>query len=144
MQAPDAFAASWQRFSDFHFEEKRKEPTSEEPVPYCEYAQAYIPIAEELCRVALQNASHITLNQALLLLTKKYWEFFYVVPKRHRYQVGERGHRCIHAVFQQYYEVLKCKELQLQPPMLFLPDPQPAPALPPPPLLPTIFVSDMP
>lgn len=138
MERDAAFETIWKRFGDFSFEEKK--PSQEATIQICEYAQAFTGYAEEVCQAVLQNATHITLNQALLQLTKKYWEYYYVVPKRHRYQVGERGHRCIHAVFQQYYEVLKRKELQLQPPMLFVP-PSPPP-LPPPPLLPDTFVRE--
>lgn len=142
MEIDAAFETIWKRFSDFSFEEKRKEHAPEEAILTCEYAQAFTASAQEICQPALQNATHVTLNQALLQLTKKYWEFYYVVPKRHRYQVGERGHRCLHAVFQHYYEVLKRKELQLQPPMLFVPVPPPPPMLPPPPLLPDTFIRE--
>ena len=137
MEVDAAFEAIWKRFDDFSFEEKK--PQQHKALQACEYAQAFTGYAQEVCQAALANATHVTLNQALLQLTKKYWEFYYVVPKRHRHQVGERGHRCIHAVFQQYYEVLKRKELQLQPPMLFVPAPPPGQVLPSPPLLPDSF-----
>jgi hypothetical protein len=141
MEVDAAFEAIWKKFSDFSFEEKKS--SQKEAIRTCEYAHAFTAYAQEVCQAALQNATHVTLNQALLQLTKKYWEFYYVVPKRqHRYQVGERGHRCIHAVFQHFYEVLKRKELQLQPPMLFVPVPPPAQITPPPPLLPNLFVRE--
>lgn len=151
MEGNAAFERIWQRFSDFGFEEKPKEVEHpERSPPTCEYAQAFTMTAQELCQPALDQPTHVTVNQCLLLLTKKYWEFYYVVPKRHRQQIGERGHRCIHGVFQHFYEVLKCQELRLQPPMFFLsgpvstslpPRPEP-PLIPPPPLFPEICIED--
>lgn len=151
MEGNAAFEAIWKRFTEVGFEEKPKadEPAESSP-PTCEYALAFTATAQELCQPALEQPTHVALNQCLLLLTKKYWEFYYVVPKRHRYQVGERGHRCIHAVFQHFYEVLKCQELRLQPPMFFLPAPAPIalpaqpelPLIPPPPLFPDVCIDD--
>jgi hypothetical protein len=138
MELNPAFEMIWKRFGDFTFEQKRREFAQEDMPCFCEYAQAFAVYAQEVCQVALQNATHVTLNQALLQLTKKYWEYYYVVPKRH----GKPSHPCIHAVFQQYSEVLRAKELQLQPPMLFIPPPAAPPMLPPPPMLPDIFVKE--
>ena len=140
MEPDPFFETIWSRHRDFSFEEKKTAP--EQTIDICEYAQAFTAYAQELCQAALQNPTHVTINQAHLQLYKKYWEWYYVVPKRHRYHVGERGHYCIHAVFQHFHEVLMRKELQLQPPMLFVPAPPPAQFHPPPRLLPDSFVRE--
>lgn len=119
-----SFAEAWSRHDDFVWQ-----PSEHEDQP-CVYAQQFATQAVSLYQPALQDPSHISLNQALLQVCKKYWEWFYVVPKRHRIHVEGRQHHCIHAEFRQIYERLKVVELSLAPPMLFLPPP-PAPPTPP-------------
>lgn len=101
----------------------------------CVYAQRFSEQAGEMCNRAVANPSHVLINQTLLQVSKKYWEWYGVVPKTHRTCVEARGHRCIHAVFKQCYELLKALELSLEPPMLYLPTP---PVPPPPPVVQTI------
>lgn len=117
-------AQAWERHSDFSFQEKDDEVTS------CSYAEQFTHYADEQYQAATRSPSHILLNQALLQVCKKYWEWFYVVPKSHRNRVDGRGHRCIHAVFRETYERLKTLELTLDPPILYLPPPPPPPAPP--------------
>ena len=119
------FAASveqaWQRHDDFTI------PAADGADQPCSYAQAFAQQVAELCQVAFRDPSHVSINQALLQVCKKYWEWYYVVPKRHRHHVAGRQHRCIHAEFRYASEQLKRLELSLAPPMLFLPLPPPPP-----------------
>lgn len=114
-------AEAWFRHKDFSFQENEDEVTS------CIYAEQFTHYAEEQYQAAVKSPSHISLNQALLQVCKKYWEWFYVIPKNHRNRVDGRGHRCIHAVFRETYERLKALELTLDPPILYLPPPPPPP-----------------
>lgn len=126
METNAAFEEIWHRYGDFSFEEKRK-LNQDDPLPECDYAQAFRQFGQEVCHNALQQPSHVGIAQALWQVTRRYWEFYYVVPKRHRYQIGDRGHRCIHAVFQEFNELLMRAELTLPRPMLFIPEPPPPP-----------------
>lgn len=127
------FAASsadaWKRHDGFTVH------PSEEGVVTCTFAEQFARQAEEQYQLAARDTNHVSINQALLQVCKKYWEWFYAVPKNHRLRVDSRGHRCIHAVFRETYDRLKALELTLAPPMLFLPPPPP---LPPPPALETL------
>mgnify|MGYP001145119920 CR=1 FL=1 len=117
-------AQAWERHNTFAFSEKAEELVS------CRYAEQFSRYVEEQYQAAAQNPSHIALNQALLQVCKKYWEWFYVIPKSHRHVVDGRKHRCVHLVFREAYEKLKALEMMLQPPILYLPPPPPPPASP--------------
>ena len=119
-----SMAQAWMQHNAFSFSEKAEEVTT------CSYAEQFARYAEEQYQAVTKSPSHIALNQALLQICKKYWEWFYVVPKSHRIRVDGRGHRCIHAVFREAYERLKTLELTLDPPILYLPPPPP-PSAPP-------------
>jgi hypothetical protein len=122
------FDTIWDRFEDFEF--------FEEPVQLCRYAQAFSDWVAQALDVS-QDPNVIVVNQAKLLLVDKYFEFYSVVPKRHRKHLGDRGHTCIFQVFLHVYQQLKALELSLTPPMLFLPPPPP-----PPPQIAGIFIGE--
>jgi len=117
----DSVAEAWHRHDGFTIQ------PAETEVKSCPYAEQFAQQAEAQYQSAWQSPSHVSINQALLQVCKKYWEWFYTVPKSHRNRVEGRGHRCIHAVFRETYERLKALELKLAPPMLFLPPPPPPP-----------------
>lgn len=121
------FDVIWSRFDDFKF--------SEEPVELCRYARSFSDWAVQVLDVS--QDSIVALNQAKVLLVDKYFEYFSIVPKRHRYHFSPRGHVCIFQVFLEFYQRLKARELALSPPMLFLPVP-PSP----PPQIAGIFIGE--
>ena len=121
------FDDSWRRFDDFEFQE---------PVDVCSYAQAFSDWAARTLDIS-QNPSVVLVNQAKVLLVDKYYEWYSIVPKRHRYHLSPRGHTCIFQVFLQFYQQLKALELSLTPPLLFLPPPPP-----PPPQIAGIFIGE--
>lgn len=122
------FIRSWQTNSDFKFG-----PTEKEEI--CIHAEHFLSWAEALYRDEISAPTIIGINQKMLLLTKKYFEWRAVVPKSHRDRIGERSHVCIFHIFERIFYQLKALELAMHPPMLFLPSPPPPPALP---VLPTI------
>lgn len=97
----------------------------------CVFAQRLFDWSSELVASVSNNASIVFVNQAKVLLLDKYFEWRSFVPKSHRNRLGAIGHSCIFQVFCEAYESLKVVELSLTPPMLFLPQPQPAMTLPP-------------
>lgn len=94
---------------------------AEEEEQGCIHARHFGSWADSLCQDEMAAPSHIGINQKMLLLTKKYFEWRAVVPKAHRDRVGERSHICIFHVFERAYHQLMVLELSLTPPMLFLP-----------------------
>lgn len=93
----------------------------------CEYARHFATWAKKTCQKAVQEPSLISLNRAMLLLIKKYFEWRESVPPKHRHQIGETGHVCIFHILERAYHRLKVEELALTPPMLFEPVQPPAP-----------------
>lgn len=117
------FETMWRRFDDIELSGERTE--------VCGYARGLLDWAAQALDVS-QDASVVTVNQAKVLLLDKYFDYFSIAPKRHRYHFGSKGHICISHIFRRLYWRLKETELSLTPPMLFLP-PLPPPPLPPPP-----------
>jgi hypothetical protein len=122
------FDTIWERFDDFEF--------SEETVRLCRFAQAFSDWASLVLDLG-PNPNIVAVNQAKVLLVDKYFEYFSIMPKRHRYHFSPRGHVCVFQVFLQSYQHLKAIELSLTPPMLFLPPPPP-----PPPQIAGIFIGE--
>ncbi len=96
----------------------------------CNFAQRFHEWAGALCNGAYERRNSVSVTQAVVLLTHKYFEWRAYVPNSHRNRLGSRGHVCIFQVFAEAYERLKVLELSLSPPAIFLP-PIPA-SLPPP------------
>ena len=91
----------------------------------CVFASSFHDYASRLCQEVTQGPSDVKINQAMLLIAKRYLEWFSVVPKRHRYHLSENGHTCIFQVFVQTFQQLMSLELSISPPRLFLPAPPP-------------------
>jgi hypothetical protein len=108
----------------------------EEEGEQCEYAKQFEAYLKTVCRDALQNPSHISVNECYLEMFKKYMEWRMVVEKDHRYHTGERGHRCLWHALEYFFLKVKLVELALPSAKLYLP---PALSLPPPPLFPSTF-----
>jgi len=125
------FDIIWEQFDDFEF--------SEQPARLCRYAQAFSDWTAQTLDIC-QDSTIVEVNQAKVLLIDKYFEYFSIVPKRHRYHLSPRGHICIFHVFVQFYQELKALELSLTPPMLFVPPPPPPP--PPPPQIAGVFIGE--
>jgi len=125
------FNTLWDRNNDFELQE---------PVNLCRHARAFSDWADWATQVLglNNNPNIVAVNQAKVLLVDKYFEWYSVVPKRHRHRLGNRGHTCIFQVFLQVYQQLKALELSLTPPMLFLPSPPP-----PPPQIAGIFIGEV-
>ena len=105
---------------------------------YCVFAESFHEFADRLCKDALRQSTVVGVNQAMLSLTKRYFQWFSVVPKRHKYHLSENGHTCIFQVFVQSYQRLMTLELSILPPRLYLPSPPP----PPPPKEFTLWLGD--
>ena len=126
------FQTMWQRFDDL---ELVYDPTSP-----CPYAQAFFNWGKRELNLG-RNADLIEVNQAKVLLLDKYFEFYCVIPKQHRYRVRPEGHMCVFHVFIEFYQRIKQLQLSLSPPMLFIPPPPPEP--PPPPQLAGLFFGEV-
>ena len=125
---PETFNQLWRERQEFQFS------PPDEKEERCVYAQHFGAWAEALYQEEVRAPSHVGINQKMLLLTKKYFEWRPTVPKSHRDRISDRGHVCIFAIFERTFYRLRVLELSLVPPMLFIPPPPPAPpALPPPP-----------
>lgn len=124
-----AFDELWERLRAAEF------TPAEEQEETCIYAQHFERWAAPFYQEEARRPSLLGINQKMLLLTKKYFEFRAAVPRSHRDRIGERSHVCIFHIFERYYQRFKVLELGLAPPMLFLPPPPPAPPPPPPTLM---------
>jgi hypothetical protein len=119
----EAFDKLWRHYTDGKF------ALSKEKEDQCVYAQHFALWADALYQDEVRTPTTIGINQKMLLLTKKYFEWRAAVPKAHRDRVGERSHICIFHIFERTFHRLKVLELSLTPPMLFLPTPPPAPVV---------------
>lgn len=107
---------------------------------YCFYARKLALWAEQLCFTVLQEPCLVSINQSKLQLQDKFFEWYIVVPKKHRVLISA-NHICLFQVYQLAYERLRVAELAITPPLLFLPPPPaalPPPPPPPPPVQPQI------
>ena len=122
----EEFDRLWRQLMDANL------PRSEKKEQQCIYAQRFAPWADGLVQDEMRDPTPVGINQKMLLLTKKYFEWRAEVPKAHRDRIGERSHICIFHIFERTYHRLRVLELSLTPPMLFLPPP---PSLPPAPVV---------
>jgi len=95
--------------------------------PLCSYAEYFSEYAAQVVADVEAHRSLISVNQGVLRMTHKYFDWRTVVPKSHRNRIGDTGHRCIFHVFEAAYLKLKMLELALQPPALSPPPPPPPP-----------------
>ena len=103
------FDPLWHSFDDFELPDA--------PDNRCQYARAFSDSAAEALELGL-SSDIVKVNQGKLWLVEKYFEFFCVVPRSHRYHLSPRGHKCIFQVFIELYASIKSNELSLRPPIL--------------------------
>jgi len=115
---------------DFHYE------VPPEGENMCVYARGLAADIENLCGYVFSNPGHVPINQAIVIVVKKFVEYRSLAPKSHRNRISEQGHFCIFHAFERAIQTLLLLEARLAPPMLFIPPPPPAP--PPPPTPPQI------
>ena len=109
----------------------------EEPLNTCPFANKISTWSDELLANCAKEPIIVLVNQMKVLLLDQFFSWRQVVPKSHRNRIGEVGHRCIFHVFEEAYQRLKTIELELTPPLLFLPPP------PTPPQLEGIFIGEL-
>jgi hypothetical protein len=89
------------------------------PAP-CSYAAAFMEWAEALVTSAVATHDLVSVTEAKLLLQERYWQYYSVVPKRHREMVSSRGnHLCLFAVYQSSFDALQAETLSLKPPVYY-------------------------
>jgi len=118
---PQVFDHLWQQQREFQF----AMPGGNDE--RCIYAQHFATWADTLYQEEVSGPTHIGINQKMLLLTKRFFEWRASVPKAHRDRISGRGHICIFHIFERTFHRLRVLELSLTPPMLFLPPPPPPP-----------------
>src|SRR5689334_4244347 len=109
-----------QQHDQFTFER----PDELEQGELCAYARSFASWVKQTCQSALNPPSALSINQAMLLLLKKYFEWRDAVPHAHRNRAGNTGHVCVYHIFDRGYHRLRVAELVLTPPILVQP-PQP-------------------
>jgi hypothetical protein len=131
---PKAFDQLWRQLQAVKFQ--MTEPQEE----LCSYAQHFAAWADALYQEEVNQPTLVGINQKMLLLLKRYFEWRAAVPKAHRDRMSERSHVCIFSIFERSFHRFKVLELSLAPPMLFLPPPA---APPPPPELAAITLGEI-
>lgn len=86
----------------------------------CRSAFQFSKWADDLIQFS-EDPNIIDIYQAKVNLIDKYFDWYHIVPKRHRFHKGERGHICIYQVFVKTYHELKAVELSLKPSPLISP-----------------------
>lgn len=82
----------------------------------CAHAQAFSEWADVLCANVEAHPSGWAINQAKLVLSERYFEWYAVVPRKHRETVRDRAHRCIFHVFRDAWLWLRQIQLTVDPP----------------------------
>ncbi len=131
MEFEDSFEGLWRQIRDMELPEEKPR--------ICIFAQGFSLWLDQLF-LDIKEPSIVSVNQAKVQLIDKFFEWFRYVPRSHQLRHGVRGHTCIFQVFEAGYRRLKVVELNLTPPMLFLP-PNP-PMIPPPPRIAGIFLGE--
>lgn len=114
------------------FEDTRFE-LPDEPPNLCEPALAFAVWAEALCAAVERSPEPWEINRAKLLLAERYFEWYAVVPRRHRETVRDHAHHCIFRVLRDAWFRLRQVQLSVDPPVLaapVVPQPRPAPQIP--------------
>lgn len=124
------FDDRWDQYTNAEFLKREQEEDND----HCSYARKFSEWIATLPTITTRRPDIITINQDMVQLLNKFFEWYAYVPKSHREKAGRRcGHTCIFQVFVDAYHTLKVAELSLTPPLLFLPKepPPPPPASPP-------------
>jgi len=122
MNYEDRFLSIWNSIREL----KIPEPPDD---TICMYALRFQEWVNRLLKV-LENPDAVSINQAKILLTDKFFDWRRIVPQSHRHRLGLHGHTCVFQVFETAYEKLRFVELGITPPMVFIPK-QPPPSRPP-------------
>ena len=128
-----------ERFKSIWFQQREIDV---QPLPEnkCVFAQSFSQWVMGLFK-CLEDPSIVAVNQAKVLLQDKYFEYYRYVSKKHRKHRSPRGHICIFQVYEAAYDQLKVIELQITPPMMFVPEEKPIE--PPPPRIAGIFMGEV-
>jgi len=108
----------------------------------CPYAAAFLNWADRMLE-SLNNPDVVSINQAKIQLTDKFFEWHSYVPRAHQLRLGVHGHTCIFQVFDKTYEKLHIIELSITPPLIFIPISPPTPP-PEPPNIAGLFIGEDP
>lgn len=119
MNYEDRFLSIWNSIGKLDIPEPEEDTI-------CIFALRFQEWVDRLLRV-LENPEVVLINQAKVLLTDKFFDWQRFVPQSHRQRLGIHGHTCVFQVFEDAYEKLRFVELNLTPPMLFLPHDPPKP-----------------
>ena len=90
----------------------------EDGADFCEGAERFFGWAEELCAAVEERESVVAVNQALVLLVKRFFSWGDNLPRRHRSRNGRQKHVCVFEVFEVAYRRLRELELTISPPPL--------------------------
>jgi hypothetical protein len=92
----------------------------------CVPAQKLYDVITPLCEEAIQSQSLLKINQTKLRIQDSYFSHREMAKGSHRNYMSNRpSHICLYAVYEEAFMTLKNIELQLQPPLLFIPPPEP-------------------
>ncbi len=80
----------------------------------CPFAFQFSKWADDLIQFP-EDPDILDIYQAKINLLDKYFDWYHIVPKRHRFHKGNRGHICIYQVFVKAYHELRAAELSLKP-----------------------------
>ena len=101
------------------------------PLKRCVLAQKLYDLITPLCEEAIQSQSLLKINQTKLRIQDAYFSHREMAKGSHRNYMSNRpSHICLYAVYEEAFMTIKNAELQLQPPLLFIPPSEP-PAQPP-------------
>ncbi len=104
----------------------------------CDYAKQFEEWIQQYCLDDIQQADLAAILQAKNNLLDSYMQRRLDVSKNHRNHISEQGHICIFHMFEHYCRLMINVQRKLRPMPLY--DSSPLPTMPPPPLLPNIFV----
>ena len=122
MSYEERFLSIWNSFGELKIPEKQE-------YTICMYALRFQGWVEELLGV-LKDRNIVRINQLKISLTDRFFEWQRWVPQAHRQRMGIHGHTCVFQVFESAYEKLRFVELDLKPPMVYIPQPPPTPPKP--------------
>lgn len=133
MNFEDRFLSLWNSIGDLEFPEEPEDTI-------CIFALRFQAWVDKLF-ASINQSNIVSVNQAKILLTDKFFDWQRFVPQAHRQRMGIHGHTCVFQVFEIAYEKLRFVELGLTPPMIFIPQPPPPPPKEPP-IVGKLFLGD--
>jgi hypothetical protein len=103
--------ANWGDFNSYQFSNT------------CPYAELLKEWAEPVVADAEKQRDLMTIYQAKLLLTDKFFFIRSRAPKAHRFRMADSGHLCVWHTFERFYYRLDLAQTTIIPP-LYLPEPK--------------------